>query len=80
MTSPLFYQDVSRVVITRTPRVFSNQMGRNFDTIATLPSNVEAVEAALQFAVGANPFMVLVGPSGWGKTHLLECVATRLRQ
>lgn len=40
-----------------------------------MPSNVEAVEAALTFAGGSNPFAALVGPTGWGKTHLMEAVA-----
>jgi len=47
---------------------------RGFDTIATVPSNIRAVESAMRFANGVNPFVVLVGPSGWGKSHLLEAV------
>lgn len=51
---------------------------RGFDSLAPLPSNVGAVEASLQFAQGRAPFVALVGPSGWGKTHLLEAVSLRL--
>lgn len=45
-----------------------------------LPSNVGAVESALHFASGLNTFAVIVGPSGWGKTHILECVSEKLSQ
>lgn len=48
---------------------------QNFATLAGVPSNVEAVEASLTFAGGSNPFAALVGPTGWGKTHLMEAVA-----
>jgi hypothetical protein len=50
----------------------------SFNSLAALPSNVEAIEAALMFSAGLNPFVALVGPSGWGKTHLLHAVAHRL--
>jgi energy-coupling factor transporter ATP-binding protein EcfA2 len=46
-----------------------------FLRFATLPSNVKGVEAAMLFSAGLAPFVALVGPSGWGKTHLLEAVA-----
>lgn len=51
---------------------------RNFGSLAALPSNVQAIDAALLFSAGMQPFVALVGPSGWGKTHLLEAVSTRL--
>src|SRR5471030_3525138 len=50
----------------------------SFGSLAALPSNVEAIEAALMFSAGLNPFVALVGPSGWGKTHLLNAVGHRL--
>lgn len=50
----------------------------SFNSLAALPSNVEAIEAALMFSAGLNPFVALVGPSGWGKTHLLNAVSHRL--
>jgi hypothetical protein len=53
---------------------------RTFGTLAVLPSNVGSVEAALHFAIGLNSFSVIVGPSGWGKTHILECVSEKLSQ
>lgn len=46
--------------------------------MAELPSNVEAIDAALHFSMGLKPFVVLAGPSGWGKTHLLECISTHM--
>lgn len=65
----------------QTPRlsdVLFREPGRSFATIAALPSNVQAVEAALLFSTGAQPFLALVGPSGWGKSHLLEAVSCRI--
>ena len=52
----------------------------SFSNIAALPSNVHAVEASLMFATGMNSFAALVGPSGWGKTHLLSAAAAHLNQ
>ena len=51
---------------------------RNFATLAGIPSNVAAVEAALTFAGGSSNFAALVGPTGWGKTHLMEAVASQV--
>lgn len=51
---------------------------RNFASIAALPSNVQAIEAALLFSTGSLKFLTLVGPSGWGKSHTLEAVACRI--
>ncbi len=51
-------------VLGQTPR-------GGFRTLAALPGNIKAIEAALQFAHGVQPFVVVVGPSGWGKTHLM---------
>lgn len=45
-----------------------------------LPSNVAAVETAMHFATGVHTLAAIVGPSGWGKSHILECVAERLGQ
>lgn len=52
---------------------------QTFDTFATVASNIQAVEAALLFSAGLQTFVSLVGPSGWGKSHLLEASATRIR-
>ncbi|MFN3729366.1 MAG: hypothetical protein ACK4XJ_06615 [Fimbriimonadaceae bacterium] len=49
-----------------------------FATLATLPSNTQSVEAAMQFSTGALDFVALVGPSGCGKSHLLGAAAERL--
>ena len=49
-----------------------------FASFAPLPSNVEAVEAALRFSAGHEPLVALVGPSGWGKSHLLAAAAGRM--
>lgn len=50
----------------------------SFASLAALPSNVEAIEAALLFSAGMNRLVTVVGPSGWGKTHLMRAVAYRL--
>lgn len=60
------------------PRLSAVLLGpesRRFESIVTLPSNVQAVESALLFATCRTPFVVLVGPSGWGKSHLIEAAA-----
>lgn len=54
--------------------------GCTFGSLAVLPSNVAAVEAALRFATGLNAFTVILGPSGWGKTHILEGVSDKFAQ
>ena len=51
-----------------------------FHTLAALPTNIRAIEAGLQFSNGVRPFVALVGPSGWGKTHLIESVASWMRR
>ncbi len=47
-----------------------------FGTFATLATNLQAFETAMMFAGGLVHFAALSGPSGWGKTHLLQAVAT----
>ncbi len=49
-----------------------------FAAYAPLPSNVEAIDAALRFSAGHEPLVALVGPSGWGKSHLLGAAALRM--
>lgn len=58
--------------------VLFDSVGRSFGSFAALPSNVEAVESCLRFTAGDETFVLLVGPSGWGKSHLLTAVAARL--
>jgi hypothetical protein len=67
----------------RTPRlsdVLFEPSARRFGSLAALPSNVHAIEEGLLFATHLSPFVAIVGPSGWGKSHLLDCVAYRLAQ
>ncbi|MFQ3587707.1 MAG: hypothetical protein SNJ76_08610 [Fimbriimonadaceae bacterium] len=52
--------------------VLFSSRAAGFDTFAVLPSNVAAVESSLLFANGLQTFVALVGPTGWGKSHLLE--------
>ncbi len=65
----------------RAPRlseVLFERSNRSFGSLAPLPSNVEAIEAGLRFSAGLNTHVALTGPSGWGKTHLLEAITYRL--
>ncbi len=47
----------------------------SFASVAPLPSNVEAIEGALQFVAGRCTQVAILGPSGTGKSHLLQAVA-----
>lgn len=49
-----------------------------FESFAVTTSNVRATESAMRFVRGINPFVVLIGPSGWGKSHLLSATAYQL--
>lgn len=51
-----------------------------FATLATVQSNVCAVEAALLFGCGERTLVALEGPSGTGKSHLLDAVGHRIRR
>lgn len=55
-------------------------MKGGFSTLAVLPSNVAAVEAAYMFSGKLSVRVALVGPSGWGKSHLLLAAADCLRR
>lgn len=50
----------------------------SFGSLAAMPSNIEAIEAALMFSAGMANLVAVVGPSGWGKSHLLRAVAYRM--
>ena len=64
--------------IPKLSQILFERKDSSFRSLAALPSNVEAIDAALMFSAGLDPFVALVGPSGWGKTHLLQAVAHRL--
>lgn len=49
-----------------------------FHTMAALTSNIRAIETGLLFAGGMRTFAAIVGPSGWGKSHIIEAVANSL--
>ncbi len=63
----------------RLSHALSSASQGGFPTFAVLPSNIEAVESAYQFVDGAKQFVALIGPSGWGKSHLLEGTQSALR-
>lgn len=44
-------------------------------TLAPLACNIRAIEAAADFARTIKSFVAIVGPSGWGKSHLLASTA-----
>lgn len=50
-----------------------------FASFTILPSNARAVESAALFTCGLSPFVAILGPSGWGKSHLMESVCTVLK-
>ncbi|HRF59912.1 MAG TPA: hypothetical protein PLH94_08370 [Fimbriimonadaceae bacterium] len=57
----------------------NSEAGRTgFARVVALPTNVKAVEAALLFARGGHPSVALVGPSGWGKSLLLDAATAVL--
>lgn len=62
---------ISRALFTSNAKVFRS--------IASLPSNVEAIEASMLFSAGLENLVAIVGPSGWGKTHLLNAAVERMR-
>ncbi|HLK16682.1 MAG TPA: DnaA/Hda family protein [Fimbriimonadaceae bacterium] len=62
----------------RLSRALVDQPEATFSSLANLPSNAQAIQAAERFAAGLQKFVALVGPSGWGKSHLLSSVAGRL--
>jgi hypothetical protein len=50
-----------------------------FATVAPLPCNVRAVEAALLFATGHARFVMIYGPSGHGKTQILRATESYIQ-
>ncbi|MCC7103381.1 MAG: hypothetical protein IT206_09935 [Fimbriimonadaceae bacterium] len=46
-----------------------------YECFVVLPSNIEGVEAAMMLGAGISPFVAIVGPTGWGKSHLLRVAA-----
>ncbi|MDX2066046.1 MAG: hypothetical protein SFX74_09915 [Fimbriimonadaceae bacterium] len=70
--------------IGEAPRSLSEALfdgeGPTFASLVTLGSNYEAIEAGLLFANGIEKYVAVVGPSGWGKSHLLRVVASHLRE
>ena len=59
----------------RLSEVLFDRPRATFASFALLPSSSDARDAILQFAAGREPFVALVGPSGWGKSHLLGAAA-----
>lgn len=64
----------------RLSQVLFGCSGRTFSSFSALPSNIEGIEACLRFTTGVESFVCLYGPSGWGKSHLLQATANRLRE
>lgn len=77
---------IRKVIVDRAPRERAHPVTEVMETrvrsastrpcsiarFATLPSNAGAVEGVLSFVRGDLPFVALFGPSGWGKSHLLD--------
>lgn len=47
-------------------------------SLAVLESNIGAIETCAQFARGVLPFVVVYGPSGWGKSHLVASLEAEM--
>ena len=60
---------------TRLSDAFLTKSPFPIGTLAPLACNIRAIEAAADFARAIKPFVAIVGPSGWGKTHLLDSTA-----
>jgi energy-coupling factor transporter ATP-binding protein EcfA2 len=52
--------------------------GPGLQSLAVLESNIRAIEACVEFARGLSPFVVLYGPSGWGKSHLVASLEAEM--
>lgn len=61
---------LSEILFAPVPQLFGN--------IAVVESNIQAVRACRLFALGLSPFVVIVGPSGFGKSHLLKATANQI--
>lgn len=59
----------------RLSEAMGNPVRGAFRTVTPLPCNISAIRACRDFAVGREYLVALVGPSGWGKTLLLQSVA-----
>lgn len=64
----------------RISQVLFEMPDRSFGSIASFASNIRAVDTALLFANGLHSSVALVGPSGWGKTHILDAVAVHIER
>lgn len=51
---------------------------QSFSNFCIVESNVQALDAVQLFAIGAHKNVALVGPTGWGKSHLLHATAERI--
>lgn len=67
---------LSRTVL---PEIQPRRIDGSFASFTVLPSNVDAAESAMLFASGLLAFVATCGPSGWGKTHLLEAASHKIR-
>ena len=54
-------------------------MRPEYERFVVLPSNIDGLEAALMLGSGVNPFVAIVGPTGWGKSHLMRVAAEQFQ-
>ena len=64
---------IAPAVLPRTTPALTKRSER-YHRFSVLPSNVDAVETAMMFSRGFASFVALIGPSGWGKTQLTDCI------
>lgn len=80
-STPLQLNDSATDLLVR-PRlseVVSCPTEKGFDSFAVVNSNVRAMESVMRFASGHHTMVAIIGPSGWGKSHLLEAAAATIR-
>lgn len=64
---------------TKLSDVLFDRRTPSFANLAPLSFNVEALEAALIFSAGLANLVAIIGPSGWGKSHILSAVQGRFK-
>ncbi|MCE9559682.1 MAG: hypothetical protein K8R88_12105 [Armatimonadetes bacterium] len=64
----------------RMSQVLFDTKHEGFGSLVNLPSNSNAVESALLFSAGLHEFVCLLGPTGWGKSHILRATAHAVKR
>lgn len=65
--------------VQRLSEAFVHRPSLYLRSMEIVPSNIQAIQAATQFARKAISAVAIIGPSGWGKSIVLECTAELMR-